>query len=125
MLNNFPCTLFTNQIEGKDRTGIVVALILMLAGVSDNDIGDEYALTELGLAKWAPRIVQILMKDPALEGDEDKATRMISAKKANMEAFLSRLRDLYGSAEGYLKFVLGFSDEDIAKIKKNIVEPLK
>ena len=34
---------------GKDRTGMSVALLLSLAGVSDEDIADDYALTMLNL----------------------------------------------------------------------------
>lgn len=37
---------------GKDRTGIIVALILALAGVAKEDIATEYALSEAGLVQW-------------------------------------------------------------------------
>jgi len=31
--------------EGKDRTGVLVALLLLVAGVAEDDIADDYALT--------------------------------------------------------------------------------
>eukprot|EP00128_Syssomonas_multiformis_P001579 Colp12_sorted_trinity150504_noHs@25617 len=38
--------------HGKDRTGVIVALILSCLGVSQEDIIADYALTETGLASW-------------------------------------------------------------------------
>ena len=33
-------------IAGKDRTGVVAALTLTLLGVADDDVADDYALSE-------------------------------------------------------------------------------
>lgn len=63
-----PCLI--NCTAGKDRTGVIIALLLTLAGVTPDDTADEYALTDLGLAEWKPVFVQRLMKNPALENDE-------------------------------------------------------
>lgn len=38
-----------------------------------------------------------------------------------MLAFLKVLRQLYGGAEGYLTKAAGFSDEDVKKIKANLL----
>lgn len=37
---------------GKDRTGVLAAILLKLAGVDDETIAWEYALTEPGLGSW-------------------------------------------------------------------------
>ena len=34
---------------GKDRTGVLVALVMKIAGVEDGVVAREYALTEVGL----------------------------------------------------------------------------
>ncbi len=65
---------------GKDRTGVLAALILSLAGLDDQAIAEEYALTELGLAHWRPTILEHLLKEPALEGNHEGAMNMVSAK---------------------------------------------
>jgi protein-tyrosine phosphatase len=40
---------------GKDRTGVVVALVLRLAGVSVDDIADDYAISGVQLAEMLAR----------------------------------------------------------------------
>ena len=65
---------------GKDRTGVVVALILSVAGASDETVANEYALTERGLAPTKTAMVKRLANTTALKGDKEKAGRMIQAK---------------------------------------------
>ena len=65
---------------GKDRTGMLAALLLSLVGVDDTTIANEYQLTELGLANWRPTIVEHLMKHPAIEGNGESALKMSSAR---------------------------------------------
>lgn len=64
---------------GKDRTGVVVALILQLVGVEDSVIAREYALTELGLAAWKEVMLEHLVKE-VLGISRDGVERMISAR---------------------------------------------
>ena len=99
-----------------------VALALNLVGVDDELIGEEYQLTEAGLSEWAPIIFKVLLQEPALGGDQDGVIRLGSAKKENMMAFLEWMRKKYGGAGGYLKGECSFGDEDIEKIKENLVE---
>ena len=65
---------------GKDRTGVLAALILSLCGVDDETIAREYALTELGLAPLRSVFLEHLLKESALEGNMDGAVNMVSAK---------------------------------------------
>lgn len=105
---------------GKDRTGVICALLLSLAGVEDDRIAEEYELTELGLAPMRPMIVEHLLQDPALAGDREGALRMVGARAENMVATLGMIREMYGGAEGYIKGPCGFSDEDVVKIRENL-----
>ena len=72
-----PCLVHCTA--GKDRTGILMALILQLVGVEDHVIAEEYALTEVGLAAWRDIILKHLMKDIGEEGREG-AERMMGAR---------------------------------------------
>lgn len=66
---------------GKDRTGVFCALILSLCGVQDEIIANEYALTEIGLSKeWKQAVVNHLMQNEVLKGDEIGAQNLISAR---------------------------------------------
>lgn len=72
---------------GKDRTGVISAVILSLCGVEDEIIAKEYALTELGLPEaWKRAVTAHLMEHPALKGNEDGARNMISARLAPLQS---------------------------------------
>ncbi|KAK2750433.1 hypothetical protein FQN57_003913 [Myotisia sp. PD_48] len=107
---------------GKDRTGVFAALVMRIAGVRDDDlIGYEYQLTELGARHLREEIIERLAKHPALNGNREGAERMVSARAEAMKGTLKWLDETYGSAEGYLREAMGFSDEDIEIIRKNLV----
>lgn len=66
---------------GKDRTGVICALLLSLCGVDDETISDEYALTNIGLSdEWKAIVVAHLNLDPIIKGNESGARNLISAK---------------------------------------------
>lgn len=73
-----PCVIHCTA--GKDRTGVLGALILDLTGVDKDTIAREYALTELGLEAWRPTVVEHLLQNPALEGRREGALNMVSAR---------------------------------------------
>ena len=43
-------------------------------------------------------------------------------RKENMMATLEMIEERYGGAEGYLRDTLGFDDEDITIIRRNLLE---
>lgn len=66
---------------GKDRTGVICALILSLCGVDDDVISSEYALTEIGLPQeWKEAVIAHLMENPELRANPTGAWNLISAK---------------------------------------------
>jgi hypothetical protein len=75
-----PTPLLVHCTAGKDRTGIICAIILALCGVDDDTIAKEYSLTEVGLGHRREHLIEHLMKSPALQGDREKATRMVGAR---------------------------------------------
>ncbi|GKZ84920.1 hypothetical protein AnigIFM56816_010480 [Aspergillus niger] len=130
----FHCT------AGKDRTGVMAALILDLMGVSAQLIGEEYALTRVGLEPVREKILPAAIKsfggtgatgnNGAIEEVGHNAIpldlaspglrALLSASAAVMVDFVQHLRDKYGGAEGYLKQQLGFLDHEVREIKNNI-----
>lgn len=65
---------------GKDRTGLICALVLMLVGVGDEEAAAEYSLTEIGLREWKGTISARLLEDPALKGNKEGIRRMLGAR---------------------------------------------
>jgi len=106
---------------GKDRTGVISALILSLCGVDDRTVAFEYALTEIGLQEWKKGAVRGLAERLNLGLSTQEASNMLSAKAVNMRAFLNMMRERYGGAEAYVRDKCGMSVEDVANIRANMV----
>ena len=86
---------------GKDRTGLVAALVLGALGVADEEIAADYALTEENL----PLLLERNRTRAAARGlDPEVADHaLLVAEAATMLAVLERLRAEHGSVEGYLE----------------------
>jgi protein tyrosine/serine phosphatase len=103
---------------GKDRTGIVVALVLAVVGVSDNDIADDYALTELAMDKimdeWLAHI-------GAAESERERQWAIAMPSREAMLDTLAYLRERYGGAERYL-LDGGMTSEQLARLRARLVD---
>jgi hypothetical protein len=115
-----PSPCLVHCTAGKDRTGVLVALLKLLVGVPREEIAYEYSLTDQGLEHLKPLFMERLLKNPALEGNPDGVRNMISSKKENMDATLDMIRDEFGGAEEYMKKLCGLSDGEIEKLKSNL-----
>lgn len=55
---------------GKDRTGVICALILSLCGVSDEDVAKDYSFSEKELAPLLPSHAEKLSGNPAFKASK-------------------------------------------------------
>lgn len=115
-----PCLLHCTA--GKDRTGVIVALLLMLVEVPKEAIAEEYSLTDLGLADLKPLFMERLLKHPALEGNRDGVTNMVSSLKENMEASIEMIEEEFGGSQSYMQQKCDLSDGEIEQLKRNLLE---
>ena len=113
-----PCIVHCTA--GKDRTGVIVALMYLLCGVEPKTVAREYSLTDEGLKHMKPLFAERLLKNPALAGNEEGVKNMISSKSENMEATIEMIKQRHGSAEKYLLDTVGLSSEQVARLKKNL-----
>ena len=73
--------LIVHCTAGKDRTGVLCALVLSLCGVEDEIIAYEYSLTDIGLtSEWKEGVVSYMMENPAFKDNKAGALNMISSK---------------------------------------------
>lgn len=75
-----PAPMLIHCSAGKDRTGIICAIILAICGVDDDTIAKEYALTEQGLAEIRPTMLANILKVPSMMNDPEGAERMLGSK---------------------------------------------
>jgi hypothetical protein len=113
-----PCLV--NCTAGKDRTGVVIALLLTLAGVEADKVAAEYALTEQGLAELKPVFIERLLQNPVLKGNQVGVQNLVSAKKENMVASLKMIQKEFGGPENYMKNQCGLSVDEVEQIRKNL-----
>ncbi len=103
---------------GKDRTGIISALILSVAGVPEEVIAADYAESDQYLQ---PMYNQILETGPQDPEERQKAYEAMLARPEFMLSTLAYLRNRYGSVQGYL-FSAGVTKANQEKIYERIVE---
>ena len=104
---------------GKDRTGVVAAIILDLLGVRDDDIGDDYSLSRLGMDRFRAWILATYPE--AADAMSDQPQAFLEAPAEAMHLFLSGLRDRHGSVHEYARS-LGVSDDVLETVQENLLE---
>lgn len=88
----FHCT------AGKDRTGIIAALLLLIAGVDRHDIIADYALTAS-----AEELIDKLRQRALDAGSQpDHIDRVLASDTATMQAMLEHLDTAHGGIDAYL-----------------------
>lgn len=102
---------------GKDRTGIVIALLLELAGVPDDVIVADYMITLERLAPIADRLRKATLNAGL---DRTRFEQMLLIVPEYMQAFLDHLRQNYGSAENYLR-TIGLTPPQIERISSALI----
>jgi protein-tyrosine phosphatase len=111
-------TVLVHCMGGKDRTGVVSALLLRLAGVPYNVIGEDYAVTAANLEPstlvWIPAV-----EDPV---ERAKWQRLAATPAAAMERVVREIESRYGDIASYLR-AAGLSDEQVARLEERLVAP--
>lgn len=108
----FHCT------AGKDRTGIIAALLLAVAGVETATIVEDYALTK---AQIAP-LISIFLDEAATRGTDIETFRpLLACEPETMAATMAYIAQTYGSVETYLA-AIGLAPVTIARLRSRLVE---
>lgn len=100
---------------GKDRTGLVSAFLLRLAGVSIEDIATDYSLSEERLRtrheEW--------FAQAADEAELERLHRISKTPASAMVDVLEELERRYGSIAGYLR-AGGATDEELQRARARL-----
>jgi len=95
-------------VGGKDRTGLVTALLLHVAGVPTDDIAADYALSE---ERLRPRQAGWL-EAAQTEAERRRLERFTQTPPGVISGVFDELERRYGSVEGYLESA-GVSKRDL------------
>jgi protein tyrosine/serine phosphatase len=102
-------------VGGKDRTGLLAAFLLHLAGVEDAEIAADYALSE---ERLRPRHEAWFA---AAETEEElaRAQRIARTPAASMAGVFAELEARYGGVEEYLRSA-GVIDEELDLVRARL-----
>jgi protein-tyrosine phosphatase len=109
----FHCT------AGKDRTGLLSALVLLLLGVPEETVVADYALSGAAMARLREKL---LVKYPDGREAITSANEVFSADPSNMVSLLKYLQARYGSVAGYASKV-GVPDDVVERLRNSMLEP--
>ena len=95
---------------GRDRTGVLVALALSVAGVTPDAIAEDYALTENSPATTMLNTLDHLERE---YGDVPAYLRKVGVSQAEIDAVRDRLREpafLTETRDGYNRFAADYAE---------------
>jgi protein tyrosine/serine phosphatase len=102
---------------GKDRTGVVIAMALDLAGVPREEIVADYLLTAERLDAILQRLEPRPAYGPAL-AEQPPGSQVPRA--AAIESILQAVDDQWGGASGWLREVAGWPTQDISDLRNRL-----
>jgi len=105
----YDCVLF-HCSAGKDRTGMVAALLLDLIGCHEYDIVKDYSESYENNLEINEELAQMM--------NNDEAKQYLKSSPRYMMEFLDYLREHYGSAKEYL-LEIGMRIDEIEQIIEN------
>ncbi|KAI8740029.1 CAunnamed protein product [Biomphalaria glabrata] len=109
--DNLPVLI--NCAYGKDRTGIISALILTCLGMPKSYVAAEYALSTEGLEP----VRQLVYQD--IVGKYELTEEFCNSETETMLKLLNYIEEKYTSVEGYMCHI-GFSLEEQHRLKANV-----
>ncbi|MGE7225596.1 tyrosine-protein phosphatase [Paenibacillus sp. PDC88] len=104
---------------GKDRTGVTAALLLDLAGVPEDTIIADYALTGECIAP----MIEELRKGKPDSVPSESFEKFLGSDPANMAMMLEHLDAKYGGAESYLASI-GLTIQEIDALRSKLLEEI-
>lgn len=113
--------IYIHCTNGKDRTGFMTALILLLAGVPEETILSDYSLTNLTFDKAFATLGTILAQD-LNQSDKEKLRDFFGVDPDWLKLQLDYIRENYGTVDSYLTENTDLTPEDLRRARANILE---
>jgi protein-tyrosine phosphatase len=104
-------TVLFHCTAGKDRTGMIAAMLLSLAGVPRSEIVHNYTISAHYLEPMMqqnPQVAEMVRQNP-------KVAALMGTPPESIEAFLDALDRRHGGARAYLR-AIGVSDADVRRL---------
>ena len=100
---------------GKDRTGLVAALLLRLAGVSLEEIGQDYSLSGPNLAGT----LEAWLADAQDDHERGRRRKLSRTPATAMSRVIADVEDRYGSVTRYLE-AAGLQPNQVERLRERL-----
>jgi protein-tyrosine phosphatase len=100
---------------GKDRTGLVAALLLRIAGVSLEDIGEDYSLSGPNLSVT----LDAWLESAPDELERGRRMKLSTTPATAMARVIETIEERHGNVEGYLRGG-GLTDDQIQRLRDRL-----
>jgi protein tyrosine/serine phosphatase len=111
-------TVVVHCMGGKDRTGLVSALLLRLAGVGLEAIGEDYSLSADNLAPLSEQ----WLAEATDEAEREKRRRLAHTPAEAMISVVEEIERRYGDVASYLR-AAGLTDAQVERLRERLVDP--
>lgn len=105
---------------GKDRTGIMVALILLAMGVSREVIISDFMKSNEALVPYFKKLFLIRRIVSFGFFPYNNMLFAVKVRQRNIESILDRIKDHYEGIEGFLK-LSGFDPSRLSEVRNNLL----
>ncbi|MCZ2109129.1 MAG: tyrosine-protein phosphatase [Dehalococcoidia bacterium] len=85
---------------GKDRTGVLVGMIMDVVGCTPGDIAAEYALSDASIDRL---IAYLRAMGRDLQGSDDEIRARMSTPPERMAGFIDLVREKHGGSEAFFR----------------------
>lgn len=113
-VNRHPLAFYCTA--GKDRTGVVTAIILAACGVEDSAIVEDYAISANVYKEMGDHKAMV----GALQQRDLNPDVFLGAPAEVMVDTLATIRGSYGSIDGYLDYI-GFGEDDRERLRRALM----
>lgn len=116
MMTDEQVPLYLHCTAGKDRTGVCAAVVLMLLGVSDDDIVREFLLTN----EYRAPLINMGPDDlpqGISEHDRKNWAKMHSVRESDLRSAFAAVDERYESRASYFVNEFGLDDVAIARLR--------
>jgi protein-tyrosine phosphatase len=106
---------------GKDRTGVVSAILLLTLGVEETTLLDDYELTSEYAA--ATRVEELTSKLSGSGLPPAVVAGLLGTSRSGLADAIAALREEHGTVENYLVGAAGLSLAEVAALRRRLTTP--
>jgi protein-tyrosine phosphatase len=112
----FHCT------AGRDRTGLIAAIIQLLLGVSYGLVREEYLRTNDYFRPRMERFIKLLRVLTLFQVSKERMRLILMVQPEFLDHIHNDMLERYGSVEGYLRGACGIEQDTLQALKAHLLE---